>query len=335
MKEARYYRRDKDGKIRCSLCPHSCLLGPGQTGDCGIRRNNGEILEAAGYGIISSLAVDPVEKKPLYHFYPGSRILSVGGFGCNFRCDFCQNFEISQIQADPPQSNAFIDPRSLAERATQITGNIGLAFTYNEPLIAFEYVLDTARILKEEAGMQVVLVSNGFVQQAPLRELLPSTDAWNVDIKSFNRTFYRNYCHGELQPVLKTAEMIRSAGKHLEITCLVITGRNDSTGEMVELTRWISGNLGRETVLHLSRYYPRYKSREPATPPETMELLYMVAKENLDNVYTGNLPERDGNDSTCPGCGTVYIRRAGYRILQNSLVDNQCPQCGKILYGKF
>jgi len=333
VKEAKYYTRLETGEVKCSLCPHQCIIKPGKRGRCGIRYNNEEILVAEGYGLLSSLALDPIEKKPLYHFYPGRSVLSAGGFGCNLRCNFCQNFEISQIGTERYHGNRYT-PEFITEKALEIPGNLGVAFTYNEPVISIETVLATSELLKK-ADRKVIMVSNGFINKEPLKDILPLTDAWNIDLKGFSDTFYNRECGGSLRPVLQTIEVVRNSGNHLELTCLIIPGKNDSVSEMKDMVRWISENTGKDTVFHLSRYFPRYKSTIPPTPTETLKLLYQTAKEVLCNVYAGNIHEDWGRDSVCPECGYVYITRDLYSVKLKKINDNHCPQCGAQLYGKF
>ncbi len=330
---ASYYTREEHGKVRCALCPQHCSIDPGTSGKCGIRYNNGDFLEASGYGLLSGLALDPLEKKPLYHFYPGKKILSAGGFGCNLSCNFCQNHEISQPVGDFLHRERY-SPGQLALEAGEITDNTGIAFTYNEPVISFEFVRDTSEKILAQ-GQFTVMVSNGFIAEEPLIDLLPFISAWNVDLKGFRNSFYVNECKGWLKPVLDSLVKIREYGSHLEITTLIIPGKNDTEKEMREMCRWIAGNLGKETVLHLSRYFPRYRSEITSTSIALLKQLYEVACQELENVYAGNITEDFGSNSKCPSCSVEYIVRNAYRVSTLPIENNHCPHCGNLLYGKF
>ncbi len=276
--------------IQCKVCFRQCVLAPGQTGACGARRNRDEIVEPVFYGRVSSLALDPIEKKPLMRFHPGSRILSVGSLGCNLRCPFCQNHEIAQrdetgafsvlTEAFPPERLA-----ALAEE-TSGRGNIGIAFTYNEPLVNYEYVRDTARLVKER-GMVCVLVTNGTASPDVLRELQPYVDAMNIDLKGFTDRYYRDVLGGDLE---MTKAFIREAAKtcHVELTALIVPGENDSEAEMQALSAWVAG-ISPDIPLHVSRFFPRHRMADrPPTPVQTVYRLAEIARQNLRYVYTGN-----------------------------------------------
>ncbi|NLU52985.1 MAG: AmmeMemoRadiSam system radical SAM enzyme [Clostridiaceae bacterium] len=283
--KAQYYIKLEDGLVHCTLCPHNCHIENGKTGLCGVRANKGGHLYAESYGLISSMALDPIEKKPLYHFFPGSKILSVGSYGCNFRCSYCQNYSISMERPD----TVYISPESLVYKAFDLkdSGNIGLAYTYNEPFINYEYVLDCCKLAKEK-NLKNVLVTNGYVQEAPLKEILPFVDAMNIDLKSFSDDFYKRICKGKVEYVKQTIE-ISAISCHVEVTCLIIPGLNDSEEEISALTSFIAG-ISSDIPLHLTRFFPRYKmtDREP-TPVETLKKLYAIAKKKLKHVYLGNV----------------------------------------------
>ena len=289
MKEALYYEND-GGYIRCCLCPHKCELAQGKTGRCRIRRHEDGKLIAAGYGRVSALGLDPIEKKPLRHFYPGSWILSLGGYGCNMRCSFCQNDSISQNTAPTdfygPEAKDFYTPYEVLRQACDRPQNIGVAFTYNEPLINIEYILDTAPLLRER-GHKVVLVTNGLICAGPLADLLPLVDALNIDVKGFNEAFYKKL-GGDIATVKHTVKTA-AARCHVEVTALVVPGENDASGEMEALTDWLAG-LNTGIPLHLSRFFPRYRMADkPPTPPETLNALAAIARRRLLHVYIGNL----------------------------------------------
>ena len=317
MREALFYSREGD-KIRCNLCPHECLLSEGKVGLCRQRRHVHGRLMAEGYARVSSIAMDPIEKKPLYHFYPGSFILSVGGLWCNLRCSFCQNWHISQRE----QSTAVMAPEKLVELAVE-HDSVGIAFTYNEPLIWYEYILDTAQLCKQR-DLKVVLVTNGFVQVKPLEDLLPYVDAFNIDVKAFNERFYREICGGDLSAVKRVVE--RAAAKvHIEVTTLIIGGLNDDKAEIEGLARWLS-EVDRNIPLHLSRYYPNYRMQLPPTPVTTLYELRDVAREYLDYVYIGNVMGAD-NNTYCPKCGQKVVDR-GYAIKVTGMKAQRCINCG-------
>lgn len=281
----RYFQKEESGRIRCRLCPHHCLLQEGQAGICRVRMlRQGELL-AVNYGELSSLALDPIEKKPLYHFYPGSMILSAGTWGCNFACAFCQNYRIAH---EIPPSRYFA-PQEMLEIAREYRskGSIGLAFTYNEPMMWHEYVMDLAPLLKEQ-DLKVVLVTNGYVESQPLQDLLPFVDAMNIDVKAFTDQFYKRYCQARLDHVKQNVEKAMQQA-HVEITTLLIPGENDQEDEIRALARWLAG-LNSDTVLHLSRYFPAYQMTLPPTPLSTMQRARDIAREYLQHVYLGNVP---------------------------------------------
>lgn len=281
MKEAQFYEKNGD-TVLCRLCPHGCKITDGETGLCNVRRNKNGVLIAESYGKISSIALDPIEKKPLKRFYPGSKILSAGSFGCNMKCAFCQNCGISQ---EIPQT-VYVSPEELTRKAKEIPENLGVAFTYNEPLISVEYILDTAALLKEN-GLKAVLVTNGMINPEPLKALLPFTGAMNIDVKGFTEAYYRKL-GGSLDAVKRTVE-ISATACHVEVTTLIVPGENDNAEEIRELSKWLSG-ISPEIPLHLSRFFPRYKMLD--TPPTQAETICALAKEAgkyLKFIYLGNL----------------------------------------------
>ena len=282
-------------KTTCTVCCHHCSLEEGKTGACGARSNRNGIIYPSNYGKLTALALDPIEKKPLSRFYPGSMILSVGSFGCSLRCPFCQNYEISMSCRDRNKKlipeTADYTPRELCDLALDLRerGNIGIAFTYNEPLVGWEFVRDAAQLF-HRYDMKTVLVSNGMASQEVLLEILPHIDAMNIDLKGFTPEFYRDFVGGDLQMVM---DFIRTAadGCHLELTKLIIPEKNDSEEEMRRMAEWIAslrGGDGRSIPLHVSRYFPRYRWTAPATPVKTVYRLAEAAGEILDYVYTGN-----------------------------------------------
>ncbi|MGI5888798.1 MAG: AmmeMemoRadiSam system radical SAM enzyme [Oscillospiraceae bacterium] len=278
-----------DSRAECRVCFRHCLIPEGGLGACRARTNEGGTVKCASYGIVTSLALDPIEKKPLRRFCPGSMILSAGGYGCNLRCPFCQNHEISMAgPADFPGSRR-ISPGELADAALSLSdrGNIGIAFTYNEPMIWYEYVRDTAKLVKAN-GQKVVLVTNGTASKEVLLEILPLIDAMNIDLKGFSGEYYRDFLGGDLEMTKEFIKMAAESG-HVEITTLAVPGKNDSVEEMRRLSGWIASLPGGRSIpLHISRYFPRYRLSEPATPVETVMKLCRTARENLEYVYPGN-----------------------------------------------
>jgi len=326
-KEAAYYQGLDEDRVKCLLCPHECIISPGKTGICQGRINQQGLLYTKNYGQISSIGVDPIEKKPLYHFYPGSRILSVGTYGCNFKCSFCQNWQISQQK---PQLRE-VSPEKLVKLAIQ-SDSIGIAFTYSEPSVWFEYILETGKLSKEK-GLKNVLVTNGYLNHKPLRELLPIIDGANIDLKSFNDDFYKKICGGTLEPVLNNIKELFENRIHLELTTLIIPELNDSPEEIMEMVDWIKA-LSPEIPIHLSRYFPRYKLNKEATPVVKMEEFYQLASRHLNYVYLGNLQSDYGTSTYCPDCGEKVIIRDFYSV-KNKLEGNKCPVCGYRITGIF
>ncbi len=288
MKEASFYKKLAESKVHCFLCAQHCHIDPGERGICGVRENREGTLWSMVYGRPIAQHVDPIEKKPLNRFYPGSQILSAGSVGCNFACPFCQNHSIARAAPEEVQTH-YIPPDELAGNAAalQAQGNIGVAFTYNEPMIWFEYVLDTARAVRQR-GMKNVLVTNGYVSKEPLEELLPYIDAMNIDLKAFEPGFYKNVVHGKLADVKRT---IAAAAKacHVEVTTLVIPGLNDSTEDTRKMAEWLA-NISPDLPLHLSRFFPRHEMTDKApTSRHLLNELAITAREYLNYVYIGNV----------------------------------------------
>ncbi|MBC7325394.1 MAG: AmmeMemoRadiSam system radical SAM enzyme [Moorella sp. (in: Bacteria)] len=325
LNEAWFYAKLPEDKVECRLCPHTCIIPPGKRGICRVRENRGGRLYSRNYGRCSSLALDPMEKKPLYHFYPGSLVLSVGTLGCNFRCAFCQNWEIAQEEP----ATVTLTPEDLVRKARDVEST-GIAYTYSEPLVWFEFVLATARLARQ-AGLKNVMVSNGFIRPEPLAELLPWIDAWNIDIKGFSLEFYRKIVHGDYRPVLETAAAAVGAGNHVEITTLLVTGLNDDPKELAGLVEWVAANLGVDTPLHFSRYFPRYRLQEPPTPLATLRRAWEMARQHLHYVYLGNVADPEANNTYCPLCGALVIRRTGYHVSLAGLEGRSCRACGSEL----
>lgn len=323
-----------EGECHCLLCPHNCKPATGSSGICGVRMNRGNgRIELICDRLVSGYAVDPVEKKPLFHFHPGSVILSVGSFGCNMRCDFCQNSSIS-CEFDLRKGIARNENEIISD-AQSVPDNIGIAFTYNEPVVWIEFMSSVAELAKL-SGMKTVVVTNGFIHPEPLADIIGFTDAFNIDLKFFSDINYRKIAGASLKPVLKTISSVSLSGRHLEITTLIIPGVNDSVNEIRELSAWIAGECGPETPLHLSRYHPAYKRQTPPTPLEKIRELCITASGKLKYVYSGNV-EYDGfSDTHCPGCGTKVTHRRGYTTtLLNLDPSGRCISCKKTIYKYF
>jgi pyruvate formate lyase activating enzyme len=329
-KEAMFYDR-QDGKVKCYLCPHNCIIKEGFSGVCNVRRNSEGKLVSDNYGILSAVNFDPIEKKPLYHFYPGSLILSLGSYGCNMKCKCCQNWQISQATVkDFTVRNSYM-PQDMLRIAKSRSNNIGVAYTYNEPTVWYEFMLETAKLF-QSAGLKNAIVSNGFINEEPLLELLKYIDAFNIDLKAFNDRFYKEVSSAKLEPVKNTLKIISEHKKHLEITNLVIPGLNDNEDEFKSMVEWIASELGVNTVLHLSRYHPMYRMNIESTSSLTLERLYKIAAGILDYVFVGNINLKDYQDTKCSKCKNTVISRSGYFIEKSGIdKDGKCIYCGNLI----
>lgn len=322
-REASFYDRAGE-RTDCRLCPWHCHIAPGHVGRCGVRRNVAGRLRTLNYAEVTSMALDPIEKKPLYHFHPGQPILSLGTFGCNLKCGFCQNWQISQ---ERPQTR-IVPPEQAVALARQYAaeGNIGLAYTYNEPFIWYEYIRDTAPLIRA-AGLCNVLVTNGLVEAEPLEELLPYLDAMNVDIKSMSERFYLEHCAGQGLPARQTVE--RAVGRtHVEITNLLIPGQNDSDADIRALVDWAAA-VSPELPVHFSAYHPDYRFSAPPTPVATLQRAAELAREKLKFVYVGNVHLAGATDTSCPQCGRTLVVRRGMTGAVTGLDEQgRCAGCG-------
>ncbi len=322
MVEARYWHRLDDGRVACELCPQACRIADGASGICLGRTNRGGTLFAENFGQCVSVAMDPIEKKPLYHVCPGRQVLSIACNGCNLRCDFCQNWTISQERT----ATRAVSPEELVELALG-SDSFGIAYTYTEPIIWFEYLL-AAGALAHEKGLKNILVTNGIVNEEPLRELLPLVDAMNVDLKSMNAEFYRKYCHVDGLEAVKRTIRLGAEAALVEVTNLLIPGLNDSEDETRELVEFIAG-IDSAIPLHFSRYFPTYKMTVPGTSLAAVERAAGIAREKLHYVYLGNVGPSDDSDTLCPACGNVLVRRTGYRSEVVGIEDGKCGRCGR------
>ncbi len=318
---AAYAEPSGERGLICKLCPAHCRFREGRRGICGARFMKDGKLVTDNYGEAVTLAVDPIEKKPLYHFFPTSTIFSTGANGCNFKCLNCQNWSISQQKVD----TEYVAPEQMADTAGRYN-SIGVAFTYTEPMIWFEYIRDTAPLLKER-GLKTVLVSNGYIDPEPLEELLPLVDAMNIDLKGIRPEFYRHVCKGKLEPILHNLRRIGDSEVHLEITNLLIPGENDSDDEIRRLVDFVA-SISELTPLHLSAYRPEYRMDAPATPTESLLKAYSIARDKLKYVFLGNVSVSGMSDSHCPNCEKRLISRTGYRVKIESLEGGRCTSCG-------
>ncbi len=310
----------------CRLCPHACRLTEGKVGRCRQRTVRQGQLVPINYGQITAVAVDPIEKKPLYHFYPGTHVLSIGGLGCNLSCSFCQNYHIAHQQAQTVKMTpAQVVALALAEQRSD-PKQIGIAFTYNEPTMDYEFVLDTARLAKDK-GLKTALITNGYLQPEPWQALLQHIDALNIDVKAFTEEFYRELCGASLEPVLRNVALAYEQS-HVELTYLVIPGKNDRPEEMARLADWVA-SLSPDIPLHLTRYFPNYKLKIAATPVSSLEQLRQVAAEKLNFVYLGNVGMHV--DTYCPRCGQLVVQRDFVSVLTLGLEQGKCQNCGRKL----
>ncbi len=333
---ARYWHRLEDGRIQCDLCPRFCRLREGQRGLCFVRAREGDQLVLTTHGRSSGFCIDPIEKKPLNHFLPGTPVLSFGTAGCNLTCKFCQNWDISKARADDRLTDR-ASPEAIADAALK-GGCRSVAYTYNDPVIFLEYAVDVAEACHAR-GLSNVAVTAGYVCAEPRDEFFAGMDAANVDLKGFTEAFYKKLCSGALAPVLETLEYLRhETGVWLEITTLLIPGENDSPAEIEAMTGWIAERLGPDVPLHLTAFHPDWRMQDrQATPPATLHRARRIARQaGLRHVYTGNVHDEAGQSTYCHGCGERLIGRDWYRITDWALGDDgRCRRCGTALAGVF
>ena len=331
-----HWHRLDDGRIQCDVCPRACKLNEGQRGMCFVRARSGDAVVLTTYGRSSDFCVDPIEKKPLDHFLPGTPVLSFGTAGCNLACRFCQNWDISKSREIDTLADA-APPERIAEAAVSL-GCRSVAFTYNDPVIFLEYAVDTAHACRER-GVRSVAVTAGYICDEPRRELFGAMDAANVDLKGFTESFYHRMCGGHLAPVLDTLVYLKhETDVWLEITTLLIPGENDSEAELEQASRWVAENLGPDVPWHFSAFHPDYRLQDrPPTPPETLRRAREIARgHGIHHVYTGNVHDREGQSTTCAGCGGLVIGRDWYELDAWNLDDEgNCLRCGTRLPGVF
>ncbi len=326
--EARYYEKLDDNWVSCQVCPRGCAVADGKKGFCRVRINRGGKYYSSVYGRACTYHVDPIEKKPLFHFMPGTTAFSIATVGCNLDCKFCQNWEISQEH--PENVDAYeLKPAKVVEAAKQFDAPT-IAYTYTEPIVWFEYALDCVRAGHDE-GLRSVMISAGYMNREPMVEVAGEMDAIKIDLKSINGDYYKDICSATLQPVLSTLATIRETGTWLEIVNLMVPTLNDSDEDVEKLCKWVKENLGSDVPVHFTRFYPTYKLKNlPPTPVVTVEKARAIALANgINYPYVGNVPSGHPGESTyCPGCGEMVIKRVGYRVLSITLKDGKCPSCG-------
>jgi pyruvate formate lyase activating enzyme len=335
MYAARYWEREPDGRLRCTLCPRDCRLADGQAGFCFIRQNLGGRMASLGYGRSTGFAVDPVEKKPLNHFYPGTPILSFGTAGCNLGCRFCQNWDISKARLDARASGEYT-PREVVDLAVQ-AGCPSIAFTYNDPIVWAEWAIDVAREAHAR-GLRTVAVTNGYISPGAREEFFSHMDAANVDLKAFSEGFYAKVTLSHLDPVLETLEYLaRKTQVWTEVTNLVIPGLNDDPRETRSLAEWVLRHMGPDIPLHFTAFHPDYKMLDrPPTPPATLVRARAIAREvGLRYVYTGNVHDPEGQTTWCPGCGAPVIERDWMAVRGYHLEGDACRKCRRRIAGRF
>ena len=333
--KARWYHATGDGKLQCDLCPRDCRLGDGQRGMCFVRQRTGDAMELTTYGRSSGFALDPIEKKPLNHFHPGTSVLSFGTAGCNLACKFCQNWDISKSK----EMDRLVDeasPEAIAQAARR-AGATSVAFTYNDPTIFAEYAMDVADAC-HALGIHTVAVTAGYIHPEPRRAFYDKIDAANVDLKAFTDDFYHQTCAAHLEPVKDTLRyLVHETSVWTEITTLVIPTLNDSDQELTELAEWVARDLGPDVPLHFSAFHPDYRMRDiPGTPVETLRRARRIARAaGLRYVYTGNVHDTEGDATLCPSCDAAVIERDWYEILATNLKDGACGACGTPIAGRF
>ena len=334
IREARFYEKLANRAVRCGICPRACVVPDGRRGYCEVRENRGGTYYSLVYGYPASVHVDPIEKKPLFHVYPGSKAYSMATAGCNIECKFCQNWELSQSRPENiSPAPAYTTPDAVAAAAARSGARV-IAYTYNEPTVFYEYMADCARAGRD-AGVESVVVTNGFISAAPQKELMGLVKAVKVDLKAFTPGFYRDVCDGFLDPVLESLKRLRGGGVWLEIVVLLIPTLNDSPGEVRRMSDWILKELGPDVPLHFTRYHPQYKMRNiPPTPPATLRRARAIALEQgIRFVYTGNAPGEEGQDTVCPACRATVIRRYGFSVDELRIIKGKCGSCGAAIPG--
>jgi pyruvate formate lyase activating enzyme len=333
LTEARYYEKLPNRKIKCVLCPRECIIDDQETGYCGVRENHGGTYYTLVYGRPCSINNDPIEKKPLFHFLPGTSALSIATVGCNVLCKFCQNWQISQARPDQVQSYDLL-PDAIAKNAKSY-GARSIAYTYTEPVIFTEYMYDCAQA-GHQLNVKSVMISNGYIQAQPMKDLCQVLDAVKIDLKAFTQKFYKEMVSGELQPVLDTLVLLKKEGMWTEIVYLIIPTLNDDPTELKQMCVWIAKELGPNVPIHFSRFHPQYRLKNlPPTPAKTLETARKIALDSgLNYVYIGNIPGHEAENTYCPGCKKIVVQRMGYQIIKQNLKSSgNCEFCGHKIAG--
>lgn len=332
MKEAMYYKKLGENLVKCELCPHKCIIKDGNRGICKVRENRKGVLYSLVYGKLCSASAEPIEKKPLYHFLPDSLAYSIATPGCNLSCKHCQNWQISQAKPEDIRSLSF-KPEEVIKNAIESKCK-SIAYTFTEPTIALEYMLDIAKLAKK-ARIKNTTVTNGFINPEPLNELCKWIDASNIDLKSIDDEFYRRVCKARLEPVLEAIKIMHKKKVWIEITNLIIPGLNDSDEDINKLVDWVKKNLGRDVPLHFTAFYPTYKMLNlPGTSLETLRKARRIAlAKGLNYVYTGNLHDDEGNNTYCPKCKKMLIKRNGFLVIENNIKKGKCTFCNSKIAG--
>jgi len=330
--EARYWEKLEENKVKCVLCPRECEVADVERGYCGVRENQGGIYQTLVYGALCSANLDPIEKKPLFHYMPGTGAFSIATAGCNIECKFCQNWQISQFRPEQV-SGILVTPDQLVA-ACKSRKCPTIAYTYSEPVIFYEYMYDVAALARKQ-GIGSVMISNGYIQKKPMRELCQHLTGVKIDFKAFSEKFYREMCAGKLKPVLETLVTLKEVGIWLELVILIIPTLNDSEDEIKQMSQWVMKNLGPDVPMHFTRFHPTYRvTNLPRTPVSTIEQCRKIALDaGVHYVYAGNVPMHEGENTYCHSCGEQLIRRIGFHVASNKIKDGQCPKCSTKIPG--
>ncbi len=332
-REALYYDRLGGNKIRCRVCPKECVVGDRERGFCGVKENQGGRYYTLVYGQCAAVNLDPIEKKPLFHFLPSSAAFSIATAGCNFDCKDCQNWEISQVRPEQVKDPINLPPDQVVSLAKRYSAR-SIAYTYSEPVVFYEYMLDTAKAGQAQ-GIKSIMISNGYIRPEPMKQLAPYLAAIKIDLKSISNSFYKTYCVGEVDPVLDTLKLVHKLGKWLEVVYLVVPTLNDGEGTVRQMCQWVKANLGSEVPLHFSRFIPNYQLKKlPPTPYETLQRCRKIARETgINFVYVGNVPGESNVSTWCPRCGKIVVRRSGFQVLEVNLRNGACKYCARKIPG--
>jgi pyruvate formate lyase activating enzyme len=330
--EAKHWEKAEENRVKCVLCPRECVVADAERGSCGVRENQGGNYQTLVYGAVCSANVDPIEKKPLFHYLPGTTAFSVATAGCNMECKFCQNWQISQFR--PEQVDSTLVPPETLAAACKARGCPTIAYTYSEPVVFYEYMHDSAALARKQ-GVGSVMISNGYIQEKPLRELCRQLTGVKIDFKAFSEKFYAGWCAGELKPVLATLETLKDIGIWFELVILIIPTLNDSPGETKRMCAWVVKQLGPDVPMHFTRFHPTYRvTNLPQTPVSVLERCRKIALDaGVRYAYAGNVPMHEGENTYCHSCHEELIRRVGFEVARVGLKDGKCPKCGTAIPG--